>query len=776
MLDLSTEAIFAWDLNGAIIYWNKGAEKMYGFSSEEAVGSVSHDLLRTVHPIEIDDLKSVLAKDGAWSGEIEHTCKDGRKLLIETRHQVIRDESGKMIVLETNRDITERKRAEEELHRLNEELEKRVALRTEELSKSNEELNVLNEELMTAINEELTANSRQLEEEIIRRKEYELELQAVSRKVTNILESISDAFYALDQEWRFTYVNAEARRQIGIRDESEVIGKAIWDVFPNSSDITHDMYHRAVSEQTPVRFEVNSQVSGRWNDIHAFPSPEGLSVYFLDVTERKKAEESLRLSEERFSKAFQSGPTMGVIRSLNDNRIIEVNDNFLKVLEYERYEVVGHTAMELGYWADREAFEQAFQELNDKVESRDKEVDLQTKSGKIIRTLFYTLITEIDGKTCALVNFVDITERKRMEEDLRSSENQLKLITDSLPSLISYIDAQHRYKFVNRAYENWFGRKREDVLGKYNWEVIGEKAYQEVQTYVESALSGEQVAYELEIPYKDGGTRFTYSILVPDPDDSGAVSGYISLVNDMTEIRALEQQIADALEFNRAIVESSTLAIYAYNSSGRCIFTNDAGVRISGRPKEQILQLNINDFEHWKQTGLLDAAKRVLSTGAPEHLEVNEPNVFGKQAWWDFRFSRFTSVGEPHLLLLYEDITERKHMEQEIAEALELNRTMLESSPIGILTFDSSGQVVYANEVSINISGGQKEQLLQQNINRLESWKQNGLLDIAKWVLETGAVERNEIHIPESAFGKEFWFNCNLSRFTSGGEPHLLLM
>lgn len=112
LLNLSNEAIFAGYINGAIIYWNKGAEKMYGYSSDEAIGTVSHDLLKTVHPGKIDDIKSILARDEAWNGEVEHTCKDGTKLIIETKKQIILNELGQQVVLEINRNITERKQAE----------------------------------------------------------------------------------------------------------------------------------------------------------------------------------------------------------------------------------------------------------------------------------------------------------------------------------------------------------------------------------------------------------------------------------------------------------------------------------------------------------------------------------------------------------------------------------------------------------------------------------------------------------------------------------------
>jgi PAS domain S-box-containing protein len=112
-LNFSNEVIYAWYLNGTVIYWNKGAEMLYGYSREEAVGSDSRVLLKTVHLRITEDIKSVLARDGAWNGEIEQISKDGKRIIIETRKQAILDEFGQQIVLEINRDITQRKRADE---------------------------------------------------------------------------------------------------------------------------------------------------------------------------------------------------------------------------------------------------------------------------------------------------------------------------------------------------------------------------------------------------------------------------------------------------------------------------------------------------------------------------------------------------------------------------------------------------------------------------------------------------------------------------------------
>ena len=107
-----------WILSGAIIYWNRGAELLYGFSREEAIGRFSHDLLRTEHPMAEPMFEALLKRQGSWTGELTHTTRDGRKIIVESRHVLLTEADGRQLVLETNNDISERKQAESELLRL----------------------------------------------------------------------------------------------------------------------------------------------------------------------------------------------------------------------------------------------------------------------------------------------------------------------------------------------------------------------------------------------------------------------------------------------------------------------------------------------------------------------------------------------------------------------------------------------------------------------------------------------------------------------------------
>jgi PAS domain S-box-containing protein len=103
LLTLSHEPMFAWRLQGSIEFWNAGAERLYGFAPDEAVGRVSHSLLQTKFPVEFAELRSQLRNERYWSGELRHTCKDGREVIVDSRMQLLRDDT----VLEANRDVTE---------------------------------------------------------------------------------------------------------------------------------------------------------------------------------------------------------------------------------------------------------------------------------------------------------------------------------------------------------------------------------------------------------------------------------------------------------------------------------------------------------------------------------------------------------------------------------------------------------------------------------------------------------------------------------------------
>lgn len=136
---------------------------------------------------------------------------------------------------------------------------------------------------------------------------------------------------------------------------------------------------------------------------------------------------------------------------------------------------------------------------------------------------------------------------------LRRSEEQLRLVTDAMPALISYVDADERYRYNNRAYETWFGQKAADLYGKTMREVLGDEAYETAHSYIRRALTGEAVTFDTVMPYDSGGTRHIEATYTPDRAESGEVRGLFVMVLDVTERRRAAARDAFRLRLTDAL-------------------------------------------------------------------------------------------------------------------------------------------------------------------------------------------------------------------------------
>jgi PAS domain S-box-containing protein len=148
LLNETHDSIFVRDMNDMITYWNRGAQERYGWRAEEAIGKSSHELLRTIFPTPFDEIRLELLRAGRWEGELKHYRADGAEVIAASRWALQRDAREQpTAILETNNDITERKRREEDIERLNRELAKRAEGLDQQLAKRATELEATNKEL-----------------------------------------------------------------------------------------------------------------------------------------------------------------------------------------------------------------------------------------------------------------------------------------------------------------------------------------------------------------------------------------------------------------------------------------------------------------------------------------------------------------------------------------------------------------------------------------------------------------------------------------------------
>ncbi|MGK7917168.1 MAG: PAS domain S-box protein, partial [Prochloraceae cyanobacterium] len=275
--------------------------------------------------------------------------------------------------------------------------------------------------------------------------------------------------------------------------------------------------------------------------------------------ERVLAETALGEMEEKLSTIFYRAP-VGIAQVALTGKLLMVNQKLCQLLGYTPGELTRLKVQDLTHpdeWGIAIPLTQRM--LEEKIESFSYEKRYVRKDGCYIWVnVTVSIVRDSLGEPKYTIKVIeDIQERKEGEEALKRSEKRLRLIADSLPVCISYVDDRWRYRFVNKNYERWFGYKSEDICGKHLAEILGEEAYRLVRGKLERVLAGEQITYEAEIPFQRGGRRYIRATFVPDFDDKFQVKGFYALVADISDRKRAEQQLQYRLTLETALVEVS---------------------------------------------------------------------------------------------------------------------------------------------------------------------------------------------------------------------------
>lgn len=269
--------------------------------------------------------------------------------------------------------------------------------------------------------------------DFIESKRSEEALRISEKEKSDILKGISDSFYALDSDYRFTYVNRAAEKSIG-KTREELIGRVVTDVFPDFSPEMLHLFSRVIREKTSCHFEILSPPVQRWTEASIYPYQKGVSVFYKDIHDRKVMEEILRKSEERFNKVFHSSPAMMSINHMETGRYIDVNESWLRVLEFTRDEVIGRSSSDIDIHPNPDQRAKVEQQLRVTGRFHSLEILARSKTGKIINCVFSAEVIELTGEKCILSNFIDVTEIKRMENELARLD-RLNLIGEMAASI-----------------------------------------------------------------------------------------------------------------------------------------------------------------------------------------------------------------------------------------------------------------------------------------------------------------------------------------------------
>lgn len=317
--------------------------------------------------------------------------------------------------------------------------------------------------------------------DITERKRAEESLRWSEEQLRLLLDSTAEGIFGVDIRGRCTFCNAAGLRLLGYENPTELMGQAMHELVAHShADGTPYPMEECPAVRsllTATRSFADKDVFWR-KDGSSFPVAYwshpmrragkhiGAVVTFSDITERRESEESLRLSEERFAKAFHSSPEPISIFRDQDGILLEVNERWVANYGYTRAEAVGRTAIELQMiHPDGRGWLRAL--MDEGVPLRDVEVDLRTKSGDVRRVSLTSERIVINGELCNIFLHRDITDRKIAEESLRLSEERFAKAFHSSPEPITIL--RDRDEVLLEVNERWlavYGFTREEAIGR----------------------------------------------------------------------------------------------------------------------------------------------------------------------------------------------------------------------------------------------------------------------------------------------------------------------
>jgi PAS domain S-box-containing protein len=516
LIDQTYDAVLVWDWDGPISFWNRGAERLYGFPRDEAIGRVSHDLLHTAREGGVAAFIKVLEEKGWWEGELQHISRNGGEITVDSRMVLVR-ETGRAYVIESNRNVTERKKAEDTLRDINERLEGLALERATQLLQTSEKLRASEEQ---------------------------------SRLILGGVKS--HAIFMLDARGNVASWNSGAERINGYKAE-EIIGRH-FSRFYTKSDIADGKPQRELRIATEEAFfeeeglRVRKDGSLFWAVVTITPlcgpgpEPIGFVKVARDITDRKKMEDALRVSEDRFHLLVDGISDYAILMLDPEGIVLTWNRGAERIDGYSATEIVGRhysclfTPELIAEGRPEQELEQAAAEGKVEVEGWRLRKD---GSRFWVNGTLAALYGE-GGKPRGFAKITrDMTQKRRNDELLQS------VLNHTLDGIIG-IDGRGVISMINRAGEKLFGRSRDEVVGQNVKILMPEPYHREHDGYLanyqrtgDAKIIG--IGKEVQGLRKDGST-FPLDLAVTEFQLDGQ-HYYVGIVRDISERKKLEAQL-----------------------------------------------------------------------------------------------------------------------------------------------------------------------------------------------------------------------------------------
>jgi PAS domain S-box-containing protein len=397
----------------------------------------------------------------------------------------------------------------------------------------------------------------------------------------------------------------------------------------------------------------------------------------------------------------------------------------------------------------------------------------------------------------------DITVRKKAADALRESEARNRATLYSIGDAVIAVAADGCIVQMNPVAEKLTGWTEPEALGKPLAEVfriVNEETRAVVESPVERVLREGVVvglANHTLLIAKDSTERPIADSGAPIRNEKGETTGVVLVFRDQTEERRAERELRATEEQFRTFFDNAPIGKCMTAPEGRLLRVNPALSAMLGYSVEELQTLSFGPITHPDDLAETQKAVRALLAGERDIWAMDKRFLAkdGRQVWTHVttRLQR-DDQGKPlHLLTHIQDITERKHAEEQIArlnseleakvvertaklrDEMELIQKIISSSPVGVFACRADGPCLVANPAIAAISGTSVEKMLQLNFRELGSWKENGLFDSVQTALATGVDQSTEVHLT-TTFGRDAWLNYSVTTFDRAGTPHFLMM